>query len=162
MKIIRKRIIPHEEVDISADELLIKDNNVIITRWLPIKPRKDIGYGISLLDINSNYKVSAFYDKSAKFLYWYCDIVIVSYNKQTDTYIIKDLLVDVIKYPGQEAKLLDVDELEIAFLNKLISKDEYMLANNVSSLVYRMFNENIPEKIQNLLKYDPPSSFVFS
>ena len=42
---IRKRFIPEEEVDISGDEVLYDDGALIVTRWLPIRARNDIGWG---------------------------------------------------------------------------------------------------------------------
>ena len=44
---IRKRFIPEEEVDISGDEVLYDDGALIVTRWLPIRARNDIGWGFS-------------------------------------------------------------------------------------------------------------------
>ena len=47
IKMFRKRYIPNEVIDISNDEVLYMDDNVLVTKWLPIKPRKDIGRGLS-------------------------------------------------------------------------------------------------------------------
>ena len=47
MKMFRKRFIPDEIVDISSDEVLERNENIIITKWTPIKPRGDISGGIS-------------------------------------------------------------------------------------------------------------------
>ena len=42
MKIYRKRYIPNEIVDISSDEVLKCDEDMLVTKWLPIKKRPDI------------------------------------------------------------------------------------------------------------------------
>ncbi|MBR3280485.1 MAG: hypothetical protein IKI57_01385 [Clostridia bacterium] len=42
MKLFRKRFIPNEIIDISKDEVIYRDENLIITKWLPIHPRDDI------------------------------------------------------------------------------------------------------------------------
>ena len=70
LTVIRKRLIPFEEVDISGDEQLYFDGAVLITRWVPIKPRKDVGWGISHTWVDEGYKVSAVYDRAGKFKYW--------------------------------------------------------------------------------------------
>lgn len=160
MRIIRKRIIPSEEVDISADELLVKNEEVIITRWFPIKPRKDIGWGVSLVSLNDNYKVSAFYSKNGEFLYWYCDIIKVTYYCDVDTYIVKDLLVDIRKYPHDTPEILDRDELDLAFRKGLLDDSEYQLALSACNKVVTMLSGRIPVNIVNILDYGPPKGFV--
>ncbi len=160
MRIIRKRLIPNEEVDISQDEVLIRNSDHIITRWFPIKPRGDIGWGISYLDLNGNRKISAFYGKNGKLLYWYCDIVEVAYFESSDLYVIKDLLVDVKLVPGQLPEILDLHELEMALKQGLIDKNEFSLAVNVSKATLELLNHEIPDKIKEILKYGPPVGFV--
>lgn len=159
MRIIRKRLIPNEEVDISQDEVIERNNEHIITRWLPIKPRGDIGWGISYLDLSGCRKFSAFYDRKGRFLYWYCDIVTVTYYNNSDTYVIKDLLVDVKMVPGMFPEILDLHELEMAFKSGLISKEEFSLAVNVSKATWELLNNEIPDKIKEILKYGPPVGF---
>lgn len=51
IRLSEKRFIPDEEVDISGDEVLYDDGNLIVTRWLPIKARNDIGWGFSYIYI---------------------------------------------------------------------------------------------------------------
>jgi hypothetical protein len=159
VRIIRKRLIPNEEVDISQDEVLIRNSDHIITRWLPIKPRGDIGWGISYLDLNGNRKISAFYGKNGKLMYWYCDIVDVTYLEYSDLYIIKDLLVDVKLVPGQPPEILDLHELEMALKQGLINKEEYALAVRVSKATLELLKHEIPDKIKEILKYGPPVGF---
>jgi predicted RNA-binding protein associated with RNAse of E/G family len=147
-------------VDISQDEVLIRNSDHIITRWFPIKPRGDIGWGISYLDLNGNRKISAFYGKNGKLLYWYCDIVEVAYFESSDLYVIKDLLVDVKLVPGQLPEILDLHELEMALKQGLIDKNEFSLAVNVSKATLELLNHEIPDKIKEILKYGPPVGFV--
>jgi hypothetical protein len=56
--ILRKRFIPFETVDISGDELLKRDEDVIITRWDVIRPRSDIAKGVSFAFLKEGYKIS--------------------------------------------------------------------------------------------------------
>lgn len=158
--IIRKRLIPMEEIDISSDEVLYYDEKVLITRWIPIKPRNDVGWGLSYTCFYSNYKISAFYDKAGIFLYWYCDIISVEYFKNERKYIIKDLLIDLRIKPDCEPEVLDLDELEAAFQQKLITKEEKELAlRTVESLLYMISSENFPPKAFDYIKYLPPKIF---
>ena len=84
---IRKRFIPEEEVDISGDEVLYDDGALIVTRWLPIRARNDIGWGFSYIWILRHYKISAIFDRTGKFKYWYCDVIKTEYEKDKNKYI---------------------------------------------------------------------------
>lgn len=121
MKLFRKRYIPNEIVDISGDEILSIDTDLIITKWKPIRPRDDIGSGLSFTFLNDGIKVSKFYDKNGNFLYWYCDIIDYSFNKEKHEYIFTDLLVDVKVYKDGKYEVLDLDELVEAYKKKLIT-----------------------------------------
>lgn len=161
MTIIRKRLIPMEEIDISSDEVLYYDENVLITRWMPIKPRSDIGWGLSYTCFYSNYKISAFYDKQGIFLYWYCDIISVEYFKKENKYIIKDLLVDLRIKPLCEPEILDLDELEAAFQQELITEEEKKLALRIiEELLYMVKSKHFPPRAFEYKKYSPPKIFT--
>lgn len=121
MKLYRKRYIPNEIVDISGDEILSIDTDLIITKWKPIHPRNDIGGGLSFTFLNDGIKVSKFFDKNGKFLYWYCDIIDYSFDKNTHEYIFVDLLVDVKIYEDGRYEVLDLDELVEAYKQNLIT-----------------------------------------
>lgn len=109
--ILRKRFIPPETIDISNDELIYRDGNVLITRWTAIKPRPDISAGVSYTFSNDGYKISRFYNGDRKFAFWYCDIVEVLYEEETDTYTIVDLLLDIKVMGDGAVKILDIEEL---------------------------------------------------
>ncbi len=158
MTIIRKRVIPPEEVDISDDEMLYRNDYVIITRWKPIRPRNDLGWGISYTSLFENYKVSAFFNNLNEFLYWYVDIIKVTYVKEQDMYIIKDLLLDIKILPGMNPELLDMDELEFSYNNSLITLSEKDMALNTANRLLKQYSEGIPGYIIEILKYGPPRS----
>jgi len=46
--ILRKRYIPDEVIDISGDELVFRSEDLLITKWNPIRKRPDISGGIRL------------------------------------------------------------------------------------------------------------------
>lgn len=122
--IFRTRYIPFETVDISSDELLFRDEELLITRWKAIKPRKDISGGISYTFLKEGIKISRFYDADKRFAYWYCDIIDVEYNIETDRFTLIDLLLDVKLMPDGTMKVLDADELAEALEKGLITQEQ--------------------------------------
>ena len=153
MKMYRKRYIPNEVVDISGDEVLEKNENIIITRWKPIKPREDIVGGISYIFLRRGYKISKIFDTHGNFVYWYCDIIEYSYDKEKDEYIFTDLLADVKVYPDGKAEVLDFGELTEAFHKKLITGTQLLDAmKSVNTLMEMVQNHFFPPAICE--KYD--------
>ena len=143
--ILRKRFIPDEIVDISGDELIYRDQSVLVTRWRAIRPRPDVAGGASCAFLDKGFKVSRFYDHSGNFLYWYCDIIEVEYDNATDTYIFKDLLVDIRLYPDGRLNVLDTDELAEAIEKELITKDQACRALRIlSSILDMIYNGAFP------------------
>lgn len=122
--VLRRRYIPFEVVDISSDELLYRNESLLVTKWTSIKPRPDFYGGISFTFLDRGYKLGRFYDQNGRFLYWYCDIVEVRYNQASDTYTLNDLLVDIKILPDGEVRLLDADELAQAMEEGLISSGQ--------------------------------------
>lgn len=141
-KILRKRYIPDEIVDISSDELLYRDEQILVTRWNTIKPRKDISWGISYTFLNEGYKISKFFDKESNFLYWYCDILDICYNHQEDEYVLKDLLIDVKIYPDGKLQLLDLDEFADAVKKKILTGEQIIKGIEVLDALFEIINED--------------------
>lgn len=135
---IRKRLIPDEEVDLSGDEVLYRDGNLFVTRWLPIKARSDIGWGFSYLYIPEHCKASAVFDCLGKFRYWYWDIIRTEYREEQNTYVFTDLLIDVVKEPEGQCRVLDEDELQEAFLRGLIGVEDVRLAQETKEKILRL------------------------
>lgn len=122
--ILRKRYIPAETVDISGDELLFRSEELLVTRWIPIKPRADFSSGVSYTFLKEGYKISQFLGPDKELLYWYCDILDVHYDQERDTYLLVDLLVDMKVYPDGRVIVLDAEELAEALQQGLISVDQ--------------------------------------
>lgn len=120
----RRRLIPDEIVHLKDDVVLSCDNNVIITKWKTIKPRKDMDHGFSAYMLKEGIKVSKFYRADNSLLYWYCDIVDYEYDEAANSYTSTDLLTDVVLYPDGQIRVLDLDELAEASVKDLISKDQ--------------------------------------
>ena len=150
MKIYRKRYIPNEIVDISKDEVVYKDDSLIITKWVPIKPREDFASGMSYAMLDKGWKISRFLNKDGNLEYWYCDIIDYKFEKIDDeeVYTLIDLLVDVKVYEDGRYEVLDLDELDEALKNNLITEDQKSMAlNKLNSLLELIKKGEFPPKI---------------
>lgn len=106
----RKRFIPDEMIELKDDLILSMSDNLIITSWDVLKPRRDISRGISAYYIDKGIKVSKVFDNAGQMVYWYCDIIETEYNEENNSYTFLDLLIDVLVYPDGQVEVLDMDE----------------------------------------------------
>lgn len=151
----RKRLIPEECIPLKDDRILVRDDDKIITGWHTIKPRKDLHHGYSCYYLREGFKVSKFYREDGSLLYWYCDIVSYEYEADTDTYIFTDLLADVIVYPDDFVKVVDIDELVTALDEKLITeatlKTSLMNLNKLLEIIYAGEFSRLQEPIEQII-----------
>lgn len=120
----RKRLIPEECVLLKDDEILICNEDIIVTRWNALKPKKDLHHGYSCYFLKEGYKVSKFYREDNSLLYWYCDIVDFEYKKENNQLIITDLLADVLVYPDGFVKVVDIDEMVTCLNDEKITLEQ--------------------------------------
>lgn len=148
----RKRLIPEECVQLKDDKFLYRDESIIVTAWNTLKPRQDIHHGRSCYYLQEGIKVSRFYSADDSLLYWYCDIVDYDYSEETNTYMITDLLADVIIYPDGFVKVVDIDELVVARESGLLSEDMLKKAlltlNHLLQLIYEGKFENLQRPLE--------------
>ncbi len=141
VRIFRNRFIPLETIDLTSDELLYRDEYYLITRWTPIKPRKDIASGISCVFLKNGWKISAFKDLNNLIAYWYCDIIDIEHDNDTDPYLLNDLLIDIRIMQDGKVEVIDLDELGTAFEQGLITKNQLLSSlkksNELLSIVYK-------------------------
>lgn len=107
----RQRIIPNECVHLKDDDIIKCNDEIIITKWNALRPKKNLHHGYSCYFLNQGFKVSKFYREDGSLLYWYCDIVEYRYNPEENSLTTLDLLADVIVYPDGFVKVMDLDEL---------------------------------------------------
>lgn len=119
LKIYRKRMIPDECVLLKDDIILNRTDDLIVTKWNTLKPRRDFHHGYSCYFLKHGFKISKFYREDNSLLYWYCDIVDYTYQDADNALIVTDLLVDVVVYPDGYVKVLDLNELAIALEKNL-------------------------------------------
>jgi hypothetical protein len=118
----RKRFIPEEIVYLKDDVILKHEDNLIITKWNTLNPRRDIAGGVSAYFIDKGIKVSKVYDKDGRIVYWYCDIIKTTIEPEQNTIIFEDLLIDVIIKEDGSVVIMDLDELADALELKLITE----------------------------------------
>ncbi len=141
IKLYRKRIIPEECILLEDDVILYADPEVIVTKWNTIRPKKTLHHGYSCYFLERGFKVSKFYDHDGNLISWYCDIIKHTHDPASNTYVVTDLLVDVIVYPDGFVRVVDLDELADALRDKLITQEDLQLAlrrlDKLLSLIYK-------------------------
>ncbi|MDF2538922.1 MAG: hypothetical protein K0S76_1943 [Herbinix sp.] len=124
----RRRYIPDELIPLKDDLLLVQEETLIITKWNTLHPRKDISHGVSAYFMDKGYKVSKIYDSNHRVVYWYCDMIQIKKDPNTNTIIFEDLLVDVILYEDGSIHIMDLNELSDALELKLVTQAEVAYA----------------------------------
>ena len=141
IKLYRKRIIPEECILLEDDVILYADPEVIITKWNTIRPKKTLHHGYSCYFLERGFKVSKFYDHDGNLISWYCDIIKHTFDPASNTYVVTDLLADVIVYPDGFVRVVDLDELADALRDRLITQEDLQLAlrrlDKLLSLIYK-------------------------
>lgn len=154
IKLYRRRIIPEECVLLKDDIILYRDPEVIITRWNTLHPKKTLHHGYSCYFLERGFKVSKFYDHDGHLISWYCDIISHTYDPETETYVVTDLLADVIVYPDGFVRVVDLDELADAQRDGLITPEELQMAlrhlDKLLTLIYKGAFPRLQKYIEDL------------
>ncbi|MCR5595268.1 MAG: DUF402 domain-containing protein [Lachnospiraceae bacterium] len=136
----RKRLIPSECILLGDDVILHCDEDIIVTSWNTIRPKKELHHGTSCFYLKKGWKVSRFLREDGSLMYVYCDIVSYSYDEKTDSLTVTDLLADVIVYPDGFVKVVDLDELSEAVKEGLITSEDLcsclVKLNSLLSIIY--------------------------
>ncbi len=152
IKIYRVRYIPMEEVDISADEVLYLDDDMMITRWDPIHPGKDFAKGYSCTFLKRGYKISKVMNKARELKYWYCDIVQIEIRN--NVYRLIDLLLDVKIIPDGQVIVMDMDELAYAIENRLITLEQANQSlKQCDCLLKKIYSGEIINEVEDLFRH---------
>ena len=149
----RKRLIPAECVSLHNDTILYYDEDILVTSWKTIHPRKDLDHGFSCCYLKKGYKISKFYNAQHTLLYYYCDIISPAYEQ--DSLIITDLLADVIIYPDGFIKVTDLDELVTAFDDGALSLSQLKEAiNSLHRLLEQLYAGKLSELLAPMERFD--------
>lgn len=113
----------------------------------------DNGYiWIEFYPYNFNYCYTAIYDNKGNLVEWYIDIT-KKIEENNDIYI-EDLFVDFVLLPNGKFFVLDEEELENAYSNKIVNKLDYETAIKVKDeLSKKLKNINMIKCINFTNKY---------
>lgn len=151
----RKRMIPEECVLLKDDVILEVSDDMIVTKWNTLKPKRELHHGFSCYFLNQGFKVSKFYRSDNSLMYWYCDIVDYDYIKETNSLVVTDLLADVIVYPDGYTRVLDLDELALAAERKLCDSSKLTLAlRHLDSLLNIIYEDKFDALTAHIEKWD--------
>lgn len=117
----RKRFIPMETVALKDDKILLWQDDLIVTKWNSLKPRRDIGSGLSAYYLKDGIKVSKIFDPNGNFVHWYCDMI--HPVTMENSIIFEDLLIDVVVKKDGSILVLDADEAADALRQGMISSE---------------------------------------
>ncbi|MCI9680153.1 MAG: DUF402 domain-containing protein [Lachnospiraceae bacterium] len=149
----RKRLIPNECIRLDQDEVLFRSDQVLVTRWHTIRPKKDLDHGVSCFLLEKGWKISRFLTRENELICWYCDIMDYTYEAETDTYIFTDLLADVLLYPSGDIRVVDLDEIAEALEQRLLEQRQVCLCmRRLDALLREIYGGRL---IPSLEKYWP-------
>lgn len=142
----RKRLIPNECTPLKNDKILYMDDNILVTSWNTLKPRKDFHHGYSCVFFNEGIKISRFLREDNSLYHWYCDIITHEWSSDKKDLVIVDLLADVTVDADGRVNVLDIDELCEAKEKGFISDDQFFtsvkqLGNLISIIQHGRFSE---------------------
>lgn len=120
----RKRLIPSECIHLDKDEILLRNEHLLVSRWTTIRPKKELSHGTSCYLLDQGWKISRFLNHEGELICWYCDIIDYTWDRETDTYVFTDLLADVLLYPSGELRVVDLDEVAQAIEEGLLSPEQ--------------------------------------
>lgn len=127
-KLYRKRYMPSEIVYLKDDIIVYQDDTVMVTKWDVLHPKAKFSHGVSCYYLDKGWKVSKFLNKEDKLVYYYCDIIDATYNKEENFFIFTDLLADVIIYEDGFVKVVDLGEIAEALEEGIITDREAKLS----------------------------------
>lgn len=151
MRLFRKRIFPDELIELKGDDIVVFNEEYMITKWDAIRVREDLHHGVSCYFLKEGWKVSKIYDADNNMLRWYCDIGKFDYDKETDTMVFTDLLADVVRYPNGMVQVVDLDEVaDMMEQNRISSEDVCLMMRCLDRLLKVMYGGKFEEVIDVL------------
>lgn len=156
LQLFRKRHIPEECVPLKNDIVLFRDDSRLVTSWNVLKPRSDFASGISLFDFEKHWKITRVAKADGSLYHWYCDIMRVHISEDTETdtttYLMEDLLIDIVIEPDGSVHVLDLDEAAEAFEKGLITGADLTLALNAADALLRVIRNGELKEYQKIVE----------
>ena len=150
----RKRHIPEECILLKNDRVLFLDDSRLVTAWNVLKPRADFASGISLFDFEKHWKITRVAKADGSLYHWYCDIMKmhISEENETASYLMEDLLIDIVIEADGSVHVLDLDEAADAFEKGLISGADLTLALNAADALLRIIRSGEFARYQEIVE----------
>lgn len=154
IRLFRKRHIPEECFELKKDRILFADKDCLVTSWDAIKPRDDFASGISLFLFDKKWKITRVAKKDGSLYHWYCDImnVHISEDAEATTYLMEDLLIDIVIEADGSVHVLDLDEAAEAFTKGLITGEDLTMALNAADALLRVIREDKFKEYQTIIE----------
>lgn len=156
VRLFRKRYIPEECVELKKDRILFADKECLVTSWNVLKSRSDFASGISLFLFDKKWKITRVAKADGSLYHWYCDIMDVHITKDTEndctTYLMEDLLIDIVIEADDSVHVLDLDEAAEAFTKGLITGDTLTLALHAADALLRDIRSGAFSDYQSLVE----------
>lgn len=151
----RRRYIPDEIITLNHDTIYYVSDELIVSGWKAIRLRQDISGGFSAYYPKLGIKTSKFFDGDGKLLYWYNDVSELAFDGNDINFT--DLLIDVVIYPDNSIRIMDIDEFADAINKNLITKEQEIKAltsfHNLLNYVYNNEYSLLQEPVTELEKY---------
>ena len=152
LKIYRRRYIPWEFIELKKDERISLDEDHLITRWKPIRPRQDFASGVSVYCLKKGWKISKIEDADGNTIHWYCDICEFVVDDAANSLTSNDLLLDVIVYPDGRELIMDADEAALALEQQLITKEQLIKGLRSFDSLLKILRDGEFEKYKKMLE----------
>lgn len=156
LRLFRKRHIPEECVPLKKDIVLFLDDSRMVTSWNVLKPRSDFASGISLFDFEKHWKITRVAKADGSLYHWYCDIMNMHISEEkesgTVTYLMEDLLIDIVIESDGSVHVLDLDEAAEAFEKGLITGADLTLALNAADALLRIIRSGEFARYQEIIE----------
>ncbi len=154
LQIYRKRLIPDECILLKDDIIMEQNQDIILTKWKTLNPKTTFSHGCSCYLLHDGIKISKFYRSDNTLLYWYCDVVSYDYDEENNSYVVTDLLADVIVHPDGTVQVVDLDEVAEAFERGLLSSEQLTTClrqlNHLLSYIYRDKFDHLQTHLERL------------
>lgn len=142
IQLFRKRHIPEECILLKNDIILHLDDSCLVTAWNVLKPRSDFASGISFFDFGNHWKITRVAKADGSLYHWYCDIMKMHISEDnqnhSSTYLMEDLLIDVVIESDGSVHVLDLDEAAEAYEKGLITGADLTLALHATDTLLRI------------------------
>ncbi|MGN8842967.1 DUF402 domain-containing protein [Niallia sp. HCP3S3_B10] len=91
--------------------------------------------------LKKNHSITTMFNGDGEIVQWYIDICL-EHGTENNVPWMDDLFLDIVVLPSKEVLLLDEEELEDAYRNRTISKEQYDLAWKEASDILEQLKED--------------------